>query len=169
MGASDSETLNLTPSETVTIRSHTPEALVVEAAYAPVGKPPPKHFHPSQDERFKVLEGSIRVRIDGDERELVAGETIEIPRTAVHQMWNPGQVPARVSWETRPAGRTEQWFRALDRAVRERPAGKDMPSLPVLAGLLSEYRDVIRLSGPDIVLRPALGLLGAFSRTRSAG
>jgi quercetin dioxygenase-like cupin family protein len=158
------ETLNLTPSETVTLRSHAPEALIVEATYAPGGKPPPKHYHPSQDEHFRVLEGALRVRGDDDERELATGEQIEIPRNTVHQMWNPGEVPARVSWETRPAGRTEQWFRALDRAVRERPAGKEMPSLPVLAGLLSEYRDVIRLAGPDVVLRPALALVGRLKR-----
>jgi quercetin dioxygenase-like cupin family protein len=164
-----SETLQLTPSESVTIRSHTSDALVVEATYGAGGKPPPKHYHPGQDEHFEVLEGSIRVRVDGDERELGGGETIDIPRNVVHQMWNPGDVPARVSWETRPAGRTAEWFRALDRAVRERPPGKDVPPLPVLAALLSEYRDVIRPAGPDVVLRPALGLLGKISRTRSDG
>jgi mannose-6-phosphate isomerase-like protein (cupin superfamily) len=79
----------------------------------PNGSPPPKHLHPAQDERFRVLEGALRVRVDGAERELGSGEEIEIPRGAVHQMWNPGSAPARVIWETRPAGRTEQWFREL--------------------------------------------------------
>ena len=32
--------------------------------------------------------------------------------------------------------------------------------------LLSEYRDVFRLAGPDAVLRPALALLGAIGRAR---
>jgi mannose-6-phosphate isomerase-like protein (cupin superfamily) len=107
------DTLKLTPTESVTIRSATPEALEVEAEYGPNGSPPPKHLHPAQDERFRVLEGALRVRVDGVERELGSGEAIEIPRGAVHQMWNPGSAQTRVIWETRPAGRTEQWFREL--------------------------------------------------------
>ena len=107
------DTLKLTPTESVTIRSATPEALEVEAEYGPNGSPPPKHLHPAQDERFRVLEGALRVRVDGVERELGSGEEIEIPRGAVHQMWNPGSAPARVILETRPAGRTEQWFQEL--------------------------------------------------------
>jgi quercetin dioxygenase-like cupin family protein len=161
------ETFSLTPSETVTIRSHTPDALVVEATYAPAGKPPPKHYHPAQNERFRAIEGAVRVRVDGEEHELTAGDEIEIPRNAVHQMWNERDVPARVIWETRPAGRTLGWFRALDRALGERPAGKDMPALPAIAALLNEHRDVIRLAGPDFVLRPALGLLARIGASRA--
>jgi hypothetical protein len=40
-------------------------------------------------------------------------------------MWNPGSEPARVRWMTTPGGRTEEWFRTLDR--------------------LEEYGDVFRL------------------------
>ena len=63
------DTLKLTPTESVTIRSSTPEALEVEAEYGPDGSPPPKHWHPAQDERFRVLEGTLRARVDGIERE----------------------------------------------------------------------------------------------------
>jgi hypothetical protein len=59
------DTLKLTPTESVTIRSATPEALEVEAEYGPNGSPPPKHLHPAQDERFRVLEGALRLRVDG--------------------------------------------------------------------------------------------------------
>ena len=52
-------------------------------------KPPPKHFHPAQDEHFEVLSGSIQVRVEDEERPLAAGEEIDIPRGAVHQIWNP--------------------------------------------------------------------------------
>src|SRR5919106_4504414 len=97
-----SERLNLTPTEAVTIRSSTPEALEVEAEYAPNGDPPPRHWHPAQDEHFRVLEGTLRARVDGIERELGAGDEIEIPREAIHQMWNPGSTPTRAIWRTSP-------------------------------------------------------------------
>jgi len=38
------ETYSLTPSESVTVRSHRPELLEVEATYGPGGSPPPA-FH----------------------------------------------------------------------------------------------------------------------------
>ena len=41
------------------------------------------------------------------ERELTAGDELEIPRRTPHQMWNPNAEPARVAWTTSPAGRTE--------------------------------------------------------------
>ena len=47
------------------------------------------------------------------------GETIEIPRGAPHQFWNAGSAPARAIWQTRPGGRTEQWFAEIDRLHRE--------------------------------------------------
>jgi mannose-6-phosphate isomerase-like protein (cupin superfamily) len=107
------ETLQLTPHETVTIRAHSDAALVVEARWDAGGSPPPGHFHPAQDEHFEVLEGRLSVRVDGAQRTLEPGESIDIPRGAVHQMWNEGAVPARALWRTEPAGRTAEWFSAL--------------------------------------------------------
>jgi mannose-6-phosphate isomerase-like protein (cupin superfamily) len=161
------ETLKLTPTESVEIRASSEEALEVEATYGTGAKPPPKHFHPSQDEHFEVLSGSIQVRVEGQERPLAAGEGIDIPRGAVHQVWNPSPEPARVAWRTSPGGRTEQWFRAIDRLHREGRTGTDgMPGPLAFGVLLAEYRDVFRLAGPDWLLRPALAALGLLGRAR---
>ena len=161
-------TLRLTPHESVTIRSRTPEALEVEATYAPGGRRPPPHLHPAQDERFEVLEGTLRARVAGRERELAAGDVFDIPRATVHQMHNPGDEPARVRWRTRPAGRTEDWFRAIDALQRSGRVGAGgMPGPLTLGVLLSEYRDVFRLAvAPDPVVRVALAGLGALGRLR---
>ena len=159
--------LKLTPHETVTIRSSTSDALEVEGEWAADGKAPPKHFHPSQDEHFEVLDGQLTVRVDGVERVLGAGETIEVPRGAVHQLWNAGEVPAHARWRTAPAGRTEQWFRAIDALHREGRVGSNgMPGPLAFGVMLTEYRDVFRLAGPDPLLRPALAILGAIGRAR---
>jgi len=136
------ETLKLTASESLTIGESNGELLEVEATYGPGGNPPPAHLHPSQDEHFGVLEGSVRARVGGVERDLGAGEEIDIPRRTPHQIWNPGYAPARVRWQTRPAGRTEAWFRALDRLQREGKVGRTVSMLP----LLFKYRDVFRLA-----------------------
>jgi mannose-6-phosphate isomerase-like protein (cupin superfamily) len=108
-----SRTLKLTPTESVTIRESTPDLLEVEATYGPVSREPPKHLHPSQDEHFEVLAGTIRTRIDGEERDLGASETIDIPRRTVHTdpppepigggAWGPCQGELRVIPNRRPA------------------------------------------------------------------
>ncbi|HEX5928600.1 MAG TPA: cupin domain-containing protein [Solirubrobacterales bacterium] len=159
--------LKLTPTESVEIRSSTEAALEVEATYGAGAKPPPKHLHPGQDERFEVLSGTIQVKVDGEQRPLAAGEEIEVPRGAVHQIWNPSAEPARVLWRTSPGARTEQWFRAIDRLHREgRVGGNGMPGPLAFGVYLTEYRDVFRLAGPDWLLRPAFAGLAPIGRAR---
>src|SRR5215210_4366121 len=94
------ESLELTPHESVRFLSNSPEVLEVEGTWAPGGSPPPKHFHPGQSEHFEVLEGTLRARVDGREHELGAGDTLEVPAGALHQMWNEGEGPARATWRT---------------------------------------------------------------------
>jgi len=157
------QALQLTRSESVTVVDSTPERLLVEATYGPGGKPPPKHLHPAQDERVEIIEGTLRFRLGSVERDLEAGGEIQIPRGVAHQVWNPHDHDAKVAWETVPALRTEQWFRSVDRVVRQ--AGEKDPSPLAFAALLSEYRDVFRLAvGPDLLVGPAIKLLGAIGR-----
>ena len=118
------DTLKLTPHETVTIRSASPELLDVEGRWGPGGNPPPAHYHPEQDEHFEV--------------------------------------------QTRPALRTENWFRSIDRLFRDGRVGKNgMPGPLAFGVFLSEYRDVFRLAiPPDLIARPLLVVLGLFGRAR---
>src|SRR5437870_10775429 len=161
-------TLKLTPTESVTIRQSTPVLLEVEASYMAAGSPPPKHLHPSQDERFEVLAGTLRVRTDAGERTLATGETVEIPRGTAHQMWNPGHEPARVLWQTRPGGPTESWFRSIDALHRQgRVERNGLPGPLGFGVLLSEYRDVFRLAaGPAPLVHAGITLLGLIGRLR---
>lgn len=161
--------LQLTEKESIRVVSSSAEALLVEAEYGPDGSPPPKHFHPVQDEHFEVLAGTLRARVDDVEHTLRTGEEIEIPRGAVHQMWNPGGEPARVAWKTSPGGRTEEWFRAVDRVNRE--AGDGPPGPLAFGVLMREYGDTFRLAlGPQFLMAPlVLGLaLGGRLRGHKA-
>jgi hypothetical protein len=64
-------------------------------------------------------------------------------------MWNPGGARARVSWEVRAPGRTEDWFRAIDRIHREGPLDANgIPPLDRLLEAVNEYSDVFRLGEP---------------------
>jgi quercetin dioxygenase-like cupin family protein len=160
-------TFNLTPSESVCVLRDAPNLIEVEGSWGPSGSPPPKHFHPDQDERFEVLEGVLTARVDGEERELRPGDVLEIPRGAVHQMWNAGDSPARATWQTSPAGRTGGWFEAIhELRASGRVGGNGMPGPLAFGAYLTEYRDVFRLAGPQPILSPALKLLGALGRLK---
>jgi uncharacterized cupin superfamily protein len=133
------ETLKLTASESLEVQQESSELLEVVASYGPGGHPPPPHFHPAQDEHFEVLDGRLTTKVDGVERELGPGEEIEISRGVAHQMWNASSDPARVRWQTRPAGRTIEWFRGIDRLHRE-------DNLEAGAELLAQFDDMIRMA-----------------------
>jgi quercetin dioxygenase-like cupin family protein len=88
-----------------------PELLQMEATYGGTGQFPPRHYHPSQDEHFEVLEGTVRTIVDGEERSYNAGETFDIPAGTVHQL--AADPPARLKWEVRPALRTADFFETV--------------------------------------------------------
>lgn len=83
----------------------------------------------------------------------------------------PAHEPARAIWRTRPAGRTEQWFRALDALQRSgRVDRKGMPRPLALGVLLTEYDDVIRPAArPRSAVKAALALLSLAGRARGYG
>src|ERR671910_648955 len=133
---------HLTPLESIEIVNSDALTLEVEGTWAPDGAPPPKHFHPAQAERFALLEGVLRARVEGD-------------------------VPARATWRTEPAGRTAEWFAELDALRRHGRVGKDgMPGPLAFGAYLTEYSDVIRLSGPQPLVRSILRILVVLGRLR---
>jgi mannose-6-phosphate isomerase-like protein (cupin superfamily) len=116
-----------------------PGLLTMEAHYrgdAPLAQ---AHYHPSQDEHFEVLEGTIHAVIDGDERWFREGEEFDVPAGVSHQMAAEG--PTRVRWEVRPALRTveffERFYHALDNGFPEGTTAEEF---------LAEYSDVFRLT-----------------------
>jgi mannose-6-phosphate isomerase-like protein (cupin superfamily) len=157
--------LHLNAHETVHVVRETPEELELEASWTPGGPRPPAHLHPAQDEHFEVLCGQLTALVDGVQRVLMVGDRLEIPRGTPHTMWNSGTEDARVSWRTRPAGRTGEWFRAVDALTSD---GTRNPPLPAMAAVLSGYGDVFQLAvGPRPLwpaARGALRLLGLTAR-----
>lgn len=76
-------TYRLTDHETLDVVDSSPEAIEVEATFTAGGKLPPAHRHPRQRERFEILEGELRVVVEGKESVFAAGETIEIPAASL--------------------------------------------------------------------------------------
>ena len=111
----------------------------MRATYAPDSPLPPAHLHPSQRERFEVHSGALWFLVDGVARTVAAGEVLEVPAGAVHQVRNAGDEPAEVTWQTRPALRTGEFHCAIHAA---RASG----DVPTLLGVVEEYADVFVLA-----------------------
>jgi len=114
----------LTRSEYVAVREHSPDALMVEVEYAPQGAHPPSHFHPAQDEHFKVIFGALRAAVNAKVHTRHAGDVLDVPRGALHPLWDPSDMPPHATWSTRPAG----WIRPIVSAPRGRAAQGRSPS-----------------------------------------
>ncbi len=52
--------------------------------YMPHGESPPLHIHRNEDEVFHILEGEMRIHIDGKETIARAGETVLAPKGKPH-------------------------------------------------------------------------------------
>jgi hypothetical protein len=83
-------------------------------------------------------------------------------------MWNPSGEVARARWETRPAGRTERWFRALAALQNTRWVTREGQPKPLaFAALASAYPDTFRLAGaPQPLIRIALAAAAGLARLR---
>lgn len=49
-----------------------------------------KHYHPTAEESYYILAGRGLVVMDGERREVNAGDAVMIPPKAVHQIFNNG-------------------------------------------------------------------------------
>jgi quercetin dioxygenase-like cupin family protein len=66
-----------------------------EITVQPGAKVPPPHSHSNNDEFVYVLEGTFRYSVNGEQRDLRAGESMFSPRGSVHAFGNPHDKPAR--------------------------------------------------------------------------
>lgn len=140
--------------------------LAMEAVYRSGSAAPPPHFHPSQEERFVILDGAMRAVVGGVARELGVGASMVVAAGEVHSMWNPGPASARVSWEVRPALRTQDFFEVVFAlAARGRVDALGVPGLLDLALLMPHFRPEIEVTRPKAsVQRLVFGVLGPLAR-----
>lgn len=117
----------------------TPELHEMRATYAPGSPLPPAHLHPAQTERSTVHEGELEFLVDGVQSTVAAGAEIEVPPGAVHQVRNPGEVPAVATWQTRPALRSADFHCAIAAARESGDVGR-------LLAVVEEYADVFVLA-----------------------
>lgn len=144
------------------------EVLRVESTHPTSPRAEPVHIHPFQQSSFEVLDGQLRVSIDGEERVLQAGESLIIPAGAPHTFWNASGDTARSMQEFRPALNTEEFFEeyfALAASGELKPDGS--PTLLRIAVMLPRFSGVMRPASPPWpILRAICAVLAPIARWR---
>lgn len=129
---------------------------------------PPVHVHPTEEESFEVIEGTLDVFVNGAWSQVRAGETATVPAGAPHTLRNAGEEPVRTVTRIRPAQRSEAFFRELHRLIHEdkikRLPPKEPRSAIYAAMLFTRYPDEIRATGPLSGVFKVLALAGRALR-----
>lgn len=86
--------------------------------HPPAGWSLPPHRHRHEAETIHILEGDFETEVDGHRRRLSAGETIHVPRAAIHSAANVGERPGRRLLLFSPAG-MERFFLEAGAPTRE--------------------------------------------------
>jgi quercetin dioxygenase-like cupin family protein len=138
------------------------EAVVIETYVKPNGFVAAAHVHPSQEERFQVLRGSVGFRVGREKLELAPGEKALIDPGTPHKFWNAGDETLRFRAEVRPALQFESLIETMFALAADGKTNrKGMPNPLRLAVIANAHFDTVRLPFPPALVQK-LGLaLGA--------
>lgn len=143
------------------------ELFRAEGTFPPGGFAGVEHVHPHQHEQFEVLAGRAAFTVEGAERVLGAGETIEVPAGTSHTFRNAGDDEMRVVFEFRPAPESTERFYELYFAFGQegRVNEEAMPGLLDIALIWPLVSDHAVLAKPPAWVQNALfRALGPLAR-----
>jgi uncharacterized protein YndB with AHSA1/START domain/quercetin dioxygenase-like cupin family protein len=125
------------------------------------------HVHERQAERHEVVEGSMRLVIDGREHSLGPGEALEVPAGTAHRQLAGGSGEGRVRVQLRPAGRTEAFLERLAELSRSGALNRwGFPRPLAAARLIADFGDEGRATWPPAGVQRAFA--GAVLRASSS-
>ena len=138
------------------------QAVVIETYVQPSGFVAAAHVHPSQEERFEVLRGSVGFKIG--RKKLVAGpgQRITVPAGTPHKFWNAGDEEAHFVCEVRPALQFESLLETMFALATDGMTNrKGMPNPLRLAVIANAHFDTVQLPFPPALLQRIALALGA--------
>jgi len=142
------------------------QAVVIETFVQPDGFVAAAHVHPSQEERFEVLKGSVGFRIGREKLVAGPGQRITVPAGTPHKFWNAGDTEAHFVCEVRPALQFESLLETMFALAADGKTNrKGMPNPLRLAVIANVHFDTVRLPFPPaIVQRIGLALGSPLGR-----
>jgi quercetin dioxygenase-like cupin family protein len=144
------------------------ELLEFELELSADGRVPGAHVHPEQEERFHVLEGTMKFRLGMRTIVAEAGESVVVPAGRVHKFSNGGDGPARVRVEVEPALDMEDLLTTTAELAHEGNVLRSgMPKPLHLALFVKRFRREVRAPFPPAgMVHATLAPLAALARRR---
>jgi quercetin dioxygenase-like cupin family protein len=131
--------------------------LEMETTYRSRSKEPIAHYHPKQDEFFKVLTGQLTVKMNNAIRVYNQGDEFHVPKNQVHAMWNDSDTVTVVNWKIQPALNTEYFFETTMGLAMDGKTNNDgMPAFLQLALIANKYDNIFRLVKPPFIVQKLL-------------
>lgn len=131
----------------------------------------PEHFHPTLEERWEVLEGTLQLKLDGDWRWLgVEAGPVRVARAARHEVRNTSGRPVRARAKVLPAGHLEEFLTDSARAARDGVfTARGLPTSPRNAVWIAAFaqrhrRETVMTFPPLALQRIVLPILARFAR-----
>jgi quercetin dioxygenase-like cupin family protein len=131
----------------------------------------PEHFHPSLEEHWEALEGTVRVKLAGTWRDLVPEDgPVLVARNVRHELKNTSGQQVHARAKVIPAGRLEDFLTETAQAAQE--GLYNSRNLPTswrgavwVADLAQRFRDeTVVCSPPPAVQRILTPLVARFAR-----
>jgi quercetin dioxygenase-like cupin family protein len=133
-------------------------AVVIETYVQPNGFVAAAHVHPSQEERFEVLRGTVGFRVGREKLVGGPGKRLTVPAGTPHKFWNAGDDVAHFVCEIRPALQFESLIETMfSLAADGKTNRKGMPNPLHLAVIAQAHFDTVQLPFPPAIVQ-RLGL-----------
>ena len=138
------------------------QAVVFETFVQPNGFVAAAHVHPSQEERFEILRGSVGFKIGRNKLVAGPGQRLTVPAGTAHKFWNAGDEEAHFVCEVRPALQFESLLETMFALAGDGKTNrKGMPNPLRLAVIAKAHFDDVRLPFPPAWMQRAGLALGA--------
>jgi quercetin dioxygenase-like cupin family protein len=145
------------------------ESVVIECTVQPDGFVAARHVHPSQSERFAVIEGTLGLKKGKEKLTLGHGDVAVVEPGTPHRFWNAGEEELRFVCEVRPALQFESLLETMFSLAEDGKTNrKGMPNPLRLAVIARAHFDTVRLPQPPAWLQRA-GLAMAAPLGRALG
>ncbi|HEU0027782.1 MAG TPA: cupin domain-containing protein [Ktedonobacterales bacterium] len=131
--------------------AQTDDALLLFEVHMPQGKATPLHVHPDADETFYVLDGEVRVHVEGaDDRTVSKDSVVMIPRGAAHAFMVVSQVAHLLVIMTPASTISETFFRLAGEPAPD-------PTLPPPPSNMERFAAAAAQSGMKVLGPPPFG------------
>jgi quercetin dioxygenase-like cupin family protein len=145
------------------------ETLWVDTFFEP-GAHLPEHFHPTIEEHWAALDGTLRVKLDGRWRDLTPQDGfVVVARGVRHELRNDSGKPVHGHAQALPGGHIDEFLTDAARAAQQglydaRNLPRSLRGAIWAAGLMVRHRDETVMCFPPPAVQRLFAPLARFAR-----